>query len=92
MVSWKTGDEPKNVSLWLNNISYFYEDNEYLSKPAIRAIKNIRCKLKYANMGIKNIETFQNRFQDKILQEFTKLPGFLPLDIRRNIVAFSVGI
>ena len=96
MVSWKIGDEPKNVSLWLDNISYFYEDREYveypLSKPAIRAIKNIRCKLKYANMGIKNIETFQNRFQDKILQEFTKLPGFLPLDIRRNIVAFSVGI
>lgn len=96
MVWWKKGDEPKTVSLWLDNISYFYEYSAYVEYPlndaAKCAIKNIRYKLKYANMGIKNIKTFQNMFQDKILKEFTKLPGFLPLDIRRNIVSYSVGI
>ena len=96
MVWWKKGDEPKSVSLWLDNISYFYEHRAYVEYPlndaAKCAIKNIRYKLKYANMGIKNIKTFQNMFQDKILKEFTKLPGFLPLDIRRNIVSYSIGI
>ena len=96
MVWWKKGDEPKTVSLWLDNISYFYNHRAYIEYPlndtAKRAIENIRYKLKYANMGIKNIKTFQNMFQDKILKEFTKLPGFLPLDIRRNIVSYSIGI
>ena len=49
MVWWKKGDEPKSVSLWLDNISYFYEHRAYVEYPlndaANCAIKNIRYKL-----------------------------------------------
>lgn len=42
----------------------------------------------YYETVIKTIQKFIHKCQEKTMQEFTKLPGYLPLDVKRHIVSY----
>ena len=42
----------------------------------------------YYQTVLKTIQKFINKCQEKSMQEFTKLPGCFPLDVKRHIVSY----
>ena len=82
----------------MHSYPYFYQGGGHRINACSRtpereyAIRHDELVIRRCKMTIKNIKKYRTKYMDLIIYEYSKLPSFLPLDVRGHIVSFSIHV
>ena len=82
----------------MHSYPYFYQGGGHRINACSRtpereyAIRHDELVIRRCKMTIKNIKKYRTKYMDLIIYEYSKLPSFLPLDVRGHIVSFSINV